>query len=423
MDRFDVAGIGFGPSNISVAVALAELHPELSCRFIDRKLDFSWHEDLMFPEAEMQVPFLKDIVSLRNPQSEFSFLAYLKDRGRLHEFINLRTFYPSRREFDDYYRWVAGRFDASTQWGRNVTSVEADGEYLVVSSVDVSGNDLQRIQTRALVIANGGTPKIPADTVVGSRLFHASESLGRLRAGYPDRTAPYRFNIVGSGQTTADLFTYLRVEYPNASITITSRSFAMRPEDDTHFVNELFFPETTDWFYGANSSVRERVLREHSSAAHSGASYDLIPRIYRARYEARVAGSNNYQFERLVEFIGGSSSGNVARGRYLSLEDGTEREESYDAIILGTGYTYPMPLPLLEGVSGMFDLGPNGCYQIDRDYSIRTQKISAPQIYLQGYAEATHGFSEVLLSLMPIRAAEIAENAARASIEPACTQI
>jgi lysine/ornithine N-monooxygenase len=27
------------------------------------------------------------------------------------------------------------------------------------------------------------------------------------------------------------------------------REFAFKPQDDTHFVNELFFPETTDMFF------------------------------------------------------------------------------------------------------------------------------------------------------------------------------
>ncbi|MBQ3659658.1 MAG: PDZ domain-containing protein, partial [Bacteroidales bacterium] len=36
----------------------------------------------------MQVSYLKDLATLRNPRSGFSFVSYLHDRGRLVDFIN-----------------------------------------------------------------------------------------------------------------------------------------------------------------------------------------------------------------------------------------------------------------------------------------------------------------------------------------------
>jgi lysine/ornithine N-monooxygenase len=38
-----------------------------------------------------------DLVTLRNPQSRFTFL-----KDHLNKFINLRNFYPTRIEFNDY---------------------------------------------------------------------------------------------------------------------------------------------------------------------------------------------------------------------------------------------------------------------------------------------------------------------------------
>jgi L-ornithine N5-oxygenase len=60
--------------------------------------------------SELQISFLKDLVTLRNPTSPYSFVNYLKAHGRLVDFINLGTFYPCRMEFNDYLRWVAGQF-------------------------------------------------------------------------------------------------------------------------------------------------------------------------------------------------------------------------------------------------------------------------------------------------------------------------
>lgn len=412
MRTVDLIGVGFGPSNVAVAVAGKELRPDLSMEFFDQKAEFAWHPDLMFPEAEMQVSFLKDLVSMRNPRSAFSFLEYLRDKGRLHEFINLRTFYPSRTEFNDYYRWVADSFSHRVGWGRRVIGVRrCDSLHLEVRTTDGDGHE-EVVRTRNLVLADGGKPHIPGKSILGDRLFHASESKRRLEQRFPDRLAPYRFNIVGAGQTTADLFVFLSTQYPEASITVSLRSFAMRPEDDTHFVNELFAPEMPDWFFSTSAHAREQVLRDYASAAHSGASYDLIPRIYRALYEAKVVGGDQYRFNRLVEYVGGESLVDRAEARFRSIETGEERTEHYDAVILATGYRYPMPSPLLADLAEMFVLDADGRYALNRDYSIRTMDEEAPRVYLQGYAEASHGFSEVLLSLMPHRAAEIIGSAA-----------
>ena len=120
---------------------------------------------------------------------------------------------------------------------------------------------------------------------------------------------------------------------------------------------------------------------------------------------------------RLCPIVGGASKSDHAEVRYRSIEDGSERTDRFDAVILATGYRYPMPLPLLDSLADRFEFDPDGRYLLNRDYSIRTVNSDGPKVFLQGYAEATHGFSEVLLSLMPQRAAEIVESAAAASAD------
>src|SRR5580692_8467281 len=127
----DLVGIGFGPSNLAVAVALCEAsnfkRPNVT--FLERKAGFVWHEDMLLEGARMQVSFLKDLATMRNPSSEFTFLTYLLKAGRLSKFANLKTFYPSRREFNDYMQWVAVQMGDMVQYHAHVTSVEpvADG--------------------------------------------------------------------------------------------------------------------------------------------------------------------------------------------------------------------------------------------------------------------------------------------------------
>jgi L-ornithine N5-oxygenase len=84
---YDILGIGFGPSNLALAIALDEevrfLERKPRMRFLDRQADFTWHGGMLLPDSHMQISFLKDLVSLRDPTSPFSFVNYLHKKGRL----------------------------------------------------------------------------------------------------------------------------------------------------------------------------------------------------------------------------------------------------------------------------------------------------------------------------------------------------
>ncbi|MET0613290.1 MAG: ornithine monooxygenase, partial [Pseudomonas caspiana] len=51
-----------------------------------------------------------------------------------------------------------------------------------------------------------------------------------------------------------------------------------------------------------------------------------------------------------------------------------------------------------------------GDFEVDRDYRIKTDSRCKASIYMQGFCEASHGLSDTLLSVLPIRADEIAES-------------
>ncbi|MFJ9559204.1 lysine N(6)-hydroxylase/L-ornithine N(5)-oxygenase family protein [Streptomyces fuscichromogenes] len=418
-DIHDLVGIGFGPSNLAVAIALEESGHPLRSVFFDRKPEFAWHPGLMFAGAEMQVSFTKDLITMRNPRSRFSFLNYLAEQSpdRLAKFINLRTFYPTRVEFNAYYAWAARQFDELVHWGTEVLDVSgvpgADGiELLRVTVRDRADGQTRSVLTRNVLLAPGGTPHVPEDTALGDRVFHASETRERLQASFDDLSAPYHFNIVGSGQTSADVFMHLRRSYPNARITTNIRGFAMRPEDDTHFVNELFLPEFPDWFHRQDSEFRQKIIDDYGLAAHTGVSYDLIPQIYREYYEDLSSGCGALSLHRFTELVGAYSDADRAVATYFHLDSAETSKVEADAVILATGYRYRMPVPALAGLGAHLRMETPERYAIRRDYAIESVEGFAPRIFLQGFAEATHGFSEVLLSLMPVRAAEIVQSLA-----------
>ncbi len=66
----------------------------------------------MLPGAEIQVPFLADLVTLADPTSPYSFLNYLHEQGRLYRFYFHERFHVLRAEYEAYCRWVAARLPA-----------------------------------------------------------------------------------------------------------------------------------------------------------------------------------------------------------------------------------------------------------------------------------------------------------------------
>ncbi|MFD1045962.1 SidA/IucD/PvdA family monooxygenase, partial [Kibdelosporangium lantanae] len=137
-DLYDVVGVGFGPSNLALAIALTEHNAQVGPgervrgRFLERQPRFGWHRGMLIEDATMQVSFLKDLVTMRNPSSGFSFLCYLRDRGRLVDFINHKNLFPLRTEFHDYFEWAAAQVEDLVTYGTNVTDLGFDGSCLRV---------------------------------------------------------------------------------------------------------------------------------------------------------------------------------------------------------------------------------------------------------------------------------------------------
>src|SRR5260370_41139756 len=91
----DAVGVGVGPFNLSLAALLAPTG--FKARFFERSAAFQWHPGLLFPEATIQVSYLKDLVTLADPTSPESFTAFLSANKRRYLLIN-RTEARLRRQ-------------------------------------------------------------------------------------------------------------------------------------------------------------------------------------------------------------------------------------------------------------------------------------------------------------------------------------
>ena len=208
----DVVGVGFGPSNLGLAVAIEEHNvagsQPVTSMFFERQAAFGWHTGMLLEDATIQVSFLKDLVTLRNPASDFSFVSYLHDRGRLVDFVNHKVLFPLRIEFNDYFAWAAERLAHHVTYAREVTEVRPVVEDGVITAFDVAvGRPTKQVDVRRarnVVVAPGIVPHLPDGAIRSDRVWHNSELLPRveaLSAGRPAR----RFVVVGAGQSAADV--------------------------------------------------------------------------------------------------------------------------------------------------------------------------------------------------------------------------
>jgi L-ornithine N5-monooxygenase len=402
---YDLIGVGFGPSNLALAIAVDEHNrrggTQVRALFLERQPRFGWHRGMLIDDATMQVSFLKDLVTLRNPTSEFSFLAYLHNKGRLVDFINHKSLFPLRVEFHDYLEWAAARFDDVVRYGHEVTEVRP--VHGAAFDVVTSGS---MYRTRNLVLGLGMEPHLPDGATLGDRVWHNRDLLDRVdQLGDPQRLA-----VVGAGQSAAEVTKFLHERFPNAKVCGIFSRYGYSPSDDSPFANRVFDPDAVDQYFVAPADVKRKILDYHGNTNYSVVDTDLIEELYRRVYREKVLGTERlkiYNVSRVAEVI---ETGNGVRATIESL---TTREKSVldcDVVVYATGYRPIDPLRLLGDAAASCRLDTAGRVRVDRDYRIMTEPDLASGVYLQGGTEHTHGISSSLLSTTVVRAGEILQS-------------
>lgn len=241
----DLVCIGFGPASISIAIALhdtleaGKLAEPPKVLFLEKQPHFSWHAGMLLPGAKMQISFIKDLATLRDPRSNFTFLNYLHKHNRLVDFINLNTFTPARAEFEDYLRWCAEHFDDVVRYQTeviSVTPVQEDGpaKVFTVTARNLKTGAITTHRARNVVVAVGGQASIPKMFQINHpRVIHSSQYAHVVPQILSDKSAPYRVAIIGAGQSAAEIFSNVQTLYPNSKTYLIMRSEFLRPSDDS----------------------------------------------------------------------------------------------------------------------------------------------------------------------------------------------
>jgi lysine N6-hydroxylase len=394
----EALGVGVGPFNLSLAALLAPTG--FNARFFDRSADFQWHPGLLFPEATIQVSYLKDLVTLVDPTSRYSFVAFLRAQRRLYRFINRTEARVSRKEFNQYLQWVAGSLP-NVEFGADVREVAVDEQGFTVQI------DGRLLRAKAIVLGTGLAPNIPpwARQYLGSEVFHSNDFLS-----YPIDTTGRVVAVVGGGQSSAEVVWHLLLDLahlPGQLVWVSHRSNFL-PLDESPFTNELFNPVYSDYFYSLTQEQRDILLGEQKLAS-DGISPGLLQRIYDRLYDLEFLEAAG----RRVGLLPGHEVVDMqhsSAGCDLVLRDrwGASRTVHADVIVLGTGYSYALPeamQPLANRMSWDRDGLP-----VRADFSVEWDGPPELRIYAQDAARPMRGVADPNLSLMAWRSAIIANS-------------
>ncbi|MFG3381567.1 lysine N(6)-hydroxylase/L-ornithine N(5)-oxygenase family protein [Streptomyces sp. NPDC047999] len=415
----DLVGIGFGPANLALAIAVEEHNARqppgsgLRAVFTERQREFGWHRGMLLSGATMQVSFLKDLATMRDPGSRFTFLRYLHEHDRLADFVNQKSFFPTRMEFHDYLRWCAAMVQDRVRYGWEAQAVvpvagDAAAGVLEVLTRPVGGapQETTRLRTRNVVIGTGLRPRVPEGVSTGDRVWHNRDLL--FRAPRLGERVHRRFVVVGAGQSAAETAEYLHREFPDSEVCAVFTRYGYSPADDSPFANRIFDPQAVDDFYDAPDEVKQSLLDYHANTNYSVVDTELIEQLYRTVYQEKVAGTERLRIWNTTSLTSVEELPDGVRARVRSLTTGEHHTLDCDAVVLATGYRGTDPRELLGPLAAECLTDGRGRLRIGRDHRVATTERVGAGIYVQGAAtEHSHGITSTLLSTLAVRAGHI----------------
>lgn len=397
MITHDFVGIGLGPFNLGLACLTDPLRgsDDLDGVFLEARDRFDWHPGMLLDDATLQVPFLADLVTMADPTSRWSFLSYLKQSGHLYPFYIRESFYPLRREYDDYCRWAAESLPG-IRFGQTVTDVEHDGSaYLVRTSAGA------RFRARRLVLGVGTSPRVPAPLrplLAETGVTHSADYLAHREVLQQEE----RITIVGSGQSAAEIYLDLLSAAPEHGYELVwlTRSPRFFPMEYTKLTLEMTSPEYGAYHRALPMETRDRLARDQRHL-FKGISGDLVDAIYDLHYQQRVTGEGpRTTLLTNTEVRDASPLGRA--GAHLDLLH-TETGEAFSlrtgGLVLATGYG-PTEPAFLSGVEDRIRRDAKGRYDVAEDYSV---DVAGGEIFVQNAEEHTHSLLAPDLGMGPYR--------------------
>jgi len=374
----------------------------------------------MFDDAQLQLSFLADLVTLVDPTHPLSFLAYLRDRDRMYAFYIREVFHPTRREYEDYLRWAAARLPA-IRWQHTVDAVPWDAaQQRFVLDVTHAGTP-RRLAARDLVIGIGTEPWLPSALagLPSDRVLHSAAYLHRVR----DIASATSVTVIGSGQSGAevmmDLLRRNLAGGPAASWLTRTATFA--PLDYTKLTLEQTTPEYIRYFHALPQDVKDRRVAEqwqHYKGISTHTLEQLHDLLYQRTFHATLAP---------IELRAGvaiEAATTDARGEVVLTcrhrDSGAAFEHRTALVVAATGYR-ERPPRFLEPIYPMIRRDERARYRVGLDYSIELADQHAPiagRIFVVNAELHSHGVATPDLGISAYRNATILNALAGRTLYP-----
>ncbi|WP_037585604.1 SidA/IucD/PvdA family monooxygenase [Stenoxybacter acetivorans] len=413
---YDIIGIGFGPANIALAIALEELAPNYSVLFMEQRDNALWQPGMLLEDSDIQNHPLRDLVTPRNPRSRYTFTNFLHEHNRLYEHLNLPLHYPLRIEYAQYVIWVANHFHEQVKYQCKVTDIQLiehnDGK--LCYKVFCLNNE--EYYARSIVLAPGRTPNIPEpfNQFSDNRIIHLTNYLPTLEQLPIEKQN--RIAVIGGSQSAVEILLHACSQSKLNYICGITRNFAYRQKDTSPFSDEVYFPSFADTFFHAQQEIKRKLRDELIFTNYSSADIDVINQLYIKNYSYRLQKINRLELLTCTEILDCIPSQESITIKLKNIISKKIVERNVDLVVLATGFldlgqgvkkeTYPK---ILEKLSHFLEY-ENGIIKISRDYQVCLNipnNFKTP-LYLNGLCESSHGMGDAgSFSLLALRSEQI----------------
>lgn len=415
MKHYDLVGVGFGPSNIALAVALEELGAVQKVHFFEGAHSSRWQPNMLLAGSDIQNNPLRDLITPTNPRSHYTFTNYLKEHDRLFDYLNLGIHYPLRAEYSQYIEWVAGHFDRIVSYDTAVKAIRLRETNSTAAQWLIETSD-GPCTASTVVVGTGRAANIPEQFTehLGERIFHLTEYSARLEvlASQGLRSVA----VLGASQSAVEILLDLMGRFPELHIHSIHRGFSMRQKDTSPFSDHVYFPDFIDYYYHLPEESKASLRNQLRQTNYSSADIDVIHQLYLRVHEEKIRGRRRF-FRHNNTFVRTVSAKETSV--HLEVEEchlGNKHGIDVDAVVLATGFkdigstTNCDPYPrLLAEIVNHLGTDNKGAVVVRRDYSIACPDDLS--LYLNGLCENSHGMGDAgSFSLLSIRAAAIARS-------------
>jgi L-ornithine N5-oxygenase len=407
---YDVIGIGFGPANIAIAIAMEELAFEKNTIFFEAKANVSWQENMMFEDSDIQNNPLRDLATPRNPRSKYSFTNFLFEKKRLYEHLNSGFSYPLRVEFAQYIKWVGDQFKEKVQFNTKIESIKLvkyENQTDIYELIDSLGNIYY---SYSIILAPGRTPNIPKEfeKVNSDNVIFLNNYLKKVDS----IECPKRIAVIGGSQSSIEIILNLSEKFPDSTILGISRSFGYKQKDVNPFTGEVYFPEFVDLFYNSPDETKKSLIQDLHLTNYSASDADVLDRLYKKIYLQKITDKQKIYIHRKASISKVDATKENEIKLFLNkVEAISEVIEEVDLVVLATGFKnlgagendekYPA---IMENIIDEIIIDKDDYLRINYDYSINMKNIKHNTFFLNGLCESSHGMGDAgSFSLLALR--------------------